>query len=40
LKGQVEKLREEQKLTDAKDILAGVITDEQTAEAGSGEIPE
>jgi SPP1 family phage portal protein len=40
LKGQVEKLREEQKLTDAKDILAGVITDEQTAETGSGEIPE
>ncbi len=40
LKGQVEKLREEQSLVDAKATLAGVITDEQTAETGTTEIPE
>ncbi len=39
LKGQVEKLREEQSLVDAKATLAGVITDEQTAETGATAIP-
>lgn len=40
LKGQLEKLNEEQNLTDAQTALEGVVTDEQTAETGSAAIPE
>jgi len=40
LKGQVDKLREEQNTASAKAMLEGVVTDEQAAEAGSGAIPE
>lgn len=40
LKGQVEKLKAEQDTANAQATLEGVVTDEQTAEAGSGAIPE
>mgnify|MGYP003292058967 CR=1 FL=1 len=40
IKGQVEKLKEEQSTENAIATLEGVVTDEQKAEAGSGAIPE
>ena len=40
LKGQLEKLNEEQNTLNAQATLEGVVTDEQTAEAGSTAIPE
>jgi SPP1 family phage portal protein len=40
VKDQVEKLKEEQSTANARALLEGVVTDEQTAEAGSGAIPE
>lgn len=41
IKGQVEKLKNEGDSTaNAKAVLEGVVTDEQTAETGSGTIPE
>ena len=40
IKGQVEKLKEEQDTADAKAVLEGVVTDEQTAEDSSATIPE
>ncbi len=40
LKDQVKKMQEEQDTANARDMLEGVVTDEQTAEIGSGAIPE
>jgi SPP1 family phage portal protein len=40
LKDQVENMQEEKSTADAKTVLEGVVTDEQTAAAGSGAIPE
>ena len=40
LKGQLEKLNEEQNLANAQTALEGVVTDEQAAETGSAAIPE
>lgn len=40
LQGQIEKLKEEQNTANAKAVLEGVVTDEQTAEDSSGTIPE
>ena len=40
IKGQVEKLKEEQSTANARATLEGVVTDEQAAETGSGAIPE
>lgn len=40
LKGEVEKLKEEQSTADAKAKLEGVVTDEQAAETGSATVPE
>lgn len=40
LKGEVEKVQEEQSTANAKTVLEGVVTDEQTSEVGSGAIPE
>ena len=40
LKGQVEKMQEEQNTANAKATLEGVVTDEQTAETGSATVPE
>lgn len=40
LKGQLDKLNESQNTTDAKNLLEGVVTDEQTAEISTGTIPE
>lgn len=40
VEGQLEKLKEEENLKDAKKALEGVVTDEQTAEDSSGTIPE
>ena len=40
LKGQLEKLNEEQNTVDAQATLEGVVTDEQTAEIDSAEVPE
>jgi SPP1 family phage portal protein len=40
LKGQLDKMNEEQNTANAKSLLGGVVTDEQAAEAGSGTIPE
>lgn len=40
LKGQVEKVKEEQNTANAMATLEGVVTDEQTAEAGSETVPE
>lgn len=39
LKDQVEKMQEEQDTANARAALGGVVTDEQTPEAGSGTIP-
>lgn len=40
LKGQLEQLNESQNTADAMNLLEGVVTDEQTAEAGTTTIPE
>lgn len=40
LKGQLEKLNEEQSLANAQTMLEGVVTDEQTAETDTATIPE
>ena len=40
LKGQVEKLNEEQGTANAMGLLEGVVTDEQAAETGSKAVPE
>jgi SPP1 family phage portal protein len=40
LKGQLDKLNEEQNLDDAQTMLEGVVTDEQTAETDTAAIPE
>jgi SPP1 family phage portal protein len=40
LKGQLDKLNESQNTMGAMNTLKGVVTDEQTAEAGTGTIPE
>lgn len=40
LKGQLERLQEEQNAANAQAMLEGVVTDEQSAEAGTAEIPE
>lgn len=40
LKGQLEQLNESQNTADAMNLLKGVVTDEQTAEAGTATIPE
>ena len=40
VKGQAEKLKEEQSTASAKALLEGVVTDEQAAETGSGTISE
>lgn len=40
LKGQVEKLKEEQNTANARATLEGVVTDEQQAETGSATVPE
>ena len=40
LKGQLEKLNESQNTEDAQDMLEGLVTDEQQAEAGTTAIPE
>ena len=40
LKGQLDKMNEEQNTENAKSLLGGVVTDEQAAEDSSGTIPE
>lgn len=40
LQGQLEKINEAQKLTDARATLEGVVTDEQTAETDTAAVPE
>lgn len=40
LQGQIEKMKEEQNTANAQNVLDGVVTDEQTSEAGSAAISE
>lgn len=40
LKGQLDRINEEQNLSNAQSTLEGVVTDEQTAETGTAAIPE
>jgi SPP1 family phage portal protein len=40
LQGQLKELNEKQNTTDAEGLLEGVVTDEQTTEAGTATIPE